>query len=203
MKLDIESLPLKVHTPRRWAEGVLSSPLLLLNDHAHLEKKAASNALDMLPRWPEVNPPRRWVNMMISIARDETAHLGTVTRILERRGGKMTRVHKNPYAQDLRGEVRLGTADKELLDRLLISSLIELRSCERFALLSMVSDDAELKKLYKSLWASEHGHYQVFLELAGGVRPKDEVEKRWEQMLTAEARIMKSQSEGPRMHSWI
>lgn len=199
----LASLPLKVLTPKSWASSVLLQPLALLNDHAHLERKAASNALDLLPRWPEADPPKRWVNMMISVARDETSHLGIVSRILERRGGIMTKSHKNPYAQALREEVRFGTADKELLDRLLISSLIELRSCERFALLAEASEDEELRKLYKSLWSSEHGHYKAFLDLAYGVRPKPEADKRWEQMLAAEAKIIRSQSAGPRMHSWV
>src|SRR4051812_26823003 len=44
-------LPLLHHTPASWADAVLSLPLALLNDHAHLEKKAAANALELLNRW--------------------------------------------------------------------------------------------------------------------------------------------------------
>jgi len=43
-------LPLKYKTPASWAAGVLERPLELLNDHAHLEKKAATNALELLNR---------------------------------------------------------------------------------------------------------------------------------------------------------
>ena len=46
-------LPLLVDTSDRWADMVLEHPEALLNDHAHLEKKAAQNALELLHRWPE------------------------------------------------------------------------------------------------------------------------------------------------------
>lgn len=196
-------LPLDVLTPNNWGSIVLESPLLLLNDHAHLERKAATNALDLLPRWPDANPPKRWVQVMISIAKDETAHLGIVTRILERNSGKMTRSHKNQYAQDLRSLIRLGQGEKELVDRLIVSALIELRSCERFLILSQVCKEAELRKLYKSLWASEHGHYRVFLELARSVTNAGDVEGRWRYALKEEGKIISSQESGPRIHSWV
>ena len=64
-------LPLRWNTPLSWATGVLGEPLPLLNDHAHLEKKAAANALELLNRWPEPSPPENWVAAMTAIARDE------------------------------------------------------------------------------------------------------------------------------------
>src|SRR5437773_159771 len=101
-------LPLKYRTPAAWAQGVLAHPLELLNDHAHLEKKAASNALELLNRWPEPRPPENWVTAMTAIARDEVEHLAMVTRILARRGGKLTKSHSNPYASELHALVRKG-----------------------------------------------------------------------------------------------
>src|SRR4051812_23073557 len=91
-------LPLRYVTPRQWAAAVLAKPLELLNDHAHLEKKAAANALELLNRWPEPNPPENWVSAMTAIARDEVEHLAVVSRLLARRGGRLTRQHSNPYA---------------------------------------------------------------------------------------------------------
>ncbi len=200
-EIDLTCLPLKYHTPPAWAEGVMRDPLALLNDHAHLEKKAAANALELVNRWPEPNPPENWVTAMCAVARDEAEHLGVVTRLLVRRGGRLTRSHRNPYAIALRSLVRAGKGPLELMDRLLISSLIELRSCERFALLAETCTDRELAKLYRGLWASEHGHYLIFLNLAEGVCPKHEVEQRWQTMLGSEAAIITAQSPGPRMHS--
>ncbi|QOV87372.1 tRNA-(ms[2]io[6]A)-hydroxylase [Humisphaera borealis] len=195
-------LPLRYTTPVEWAAGVLARPLDLLNDHAHLEKKAAANALELLNRWPEPNPPENWVAAMTAIARDEVEHLSVVSRMLARRGGKLTRQHGNPYASALHKLVRRGQGPEELVDRLMISALIEARSCERFKLLGeRVEDDAELKKLYRGLWASEHGHYRTFIQLAEQIMPEPAVAKRWNQMLDSEAELIQQQPPGPRMHS--
>lgn len=191
------------HTPARWAAMVLREPLPLLNDHAHLEKKAAANALELLNRWPQPSPPENWVAAMTAIARDEVEHLSTVCRLLARRGGRLAKSHSNPYASALHQLVRKGRGTEELVDRLLVSSLIEARSCERFKLLGEASDDAELYKLYRALWASEHGHYRKFLQLAGQILDEKMVAVRWEQMLELEAGIIQSQPPGPRMHSGI
>jgi tRNA-(ms[2]io[6]A)-hydroxylase len=196
-------LPLRYATPAQWATDVLAAPLALLNDHAHLEKKAAANALELLNRWPEPSPPENWVTAMTAVARDEVEHLSTVTRLLARRGGRLSRQHGNPYASDLHKLVRKGLGPEELIDRLMISALIEARSCERFKLLADRCEDAELAKLYKGLWASEHGHYLSFLQLAEQILPAAVVSKRWNEMLDAEAAIIARQSPGPRMHSGV
>jgi tRNA 2-(methylsulfanyl)-N6-isopentenyladenosine37 hydroxylase len=195
-------LPLRYVTPATWAPSVLAQPLALLNDHAHLEKKAAANALELLNRWPEPNPPENWVTAMTAVARDEVEHLAVVTRILARRGGRLTRSHHNGYAADLHKLVRRGRGTEELVDRLMISSLIEARSCERFKLLGdAIDDDRELQKLYRGLWASEHGHYLTFIQLAEQILPEKVVAKRWDEMLDLEATLIARQPPGPRMHS--
>src|SRR5262245_47411072 len=176
-------LPLRFQTPHTWAKSVLQQPLELLNDHAHLEKKAASNALELVNRWPEPRPPENWVAAMTAIARDEVEHLAVVTRLLARRGGKLSRSHGNTYASELHKLVRRGKGTEELVDRLMISALIEARSCERFKLLADACADKELKRLYQGLWASEHGHYRTFIQLAEQVLSDDVVAKRWGEML--------------------
>ena len=200
-------LPLRHRTPPTWAAAVLADPLALLNDHAHLEKKAATNALELLNRWPEPSPPENWVTAMTAVARDEVDHLAVVTRLLARRGGALTKSHANLYAADLHRLVRKGRGTEELVDRLMISSLIEARSCERFKLLgdhvglAAAGADAELSKLYRNLWASEHGHYLSFVQLAEQLQPAPQVAERWDQMLNAEADLIQQQPPGPRMHS--
>lgn len=201
------SLPLRYETPPAWAAQVLRRPLELLNDHAHLEKKAAANALELLNRWPEPSPPENWVAAMTAIARDEVEHLAVVTRLLARRGGRLARQHANPYASALHRLVRRGQGPAELVDRLMVSALIEARSCERFRLLGEACSgtdagvqDAELAKLYRGLWASEHGHYRTFLQLAEQILPTGRVAARWDEMLDAEAEIIRVQPPGARMH---
>ena len=198
---ETEKLPLLSPTPMEWGRAVLSQPISLLIDHAFLEKKAATNALELLTRWPN-DWLDGWVEAMTGIARDEMAHLAQVTRMLLSRGGRLDRVHKNPYANSLRQLVRKGKAS-ELLDRLLISALIELRSCERFSVLAAVAEDNELASFYRALFSSERGHYRVFLGLAGQFTRNAEPGARWREVLVSEARIIGEQEPGPRIHSGI
>src|SRR3954466_1042550 len=114
-------LPLRFQTPPDWAMAVLAAPLELLNDHAHLEKKPAANALEMFNRWPEPSPPENWVAAMTAVARDEVEHLAVVCRILARRGGRLTKSHANPYASALHRLVRRGEGTNEFVDWLMIS----------------------------------------------------------------------------------
>ncbi len=142
-------IPLLSRTPDSWAARVIQDAPALLNDHAYLEKKAASNALELLNRWPEPDCPPDWVSTLSAIASDETAHLASVVRLLNRRGGRLQRTHRNPYANALRGLVRKGCGKEELVDRLLISALIEARSCERFEVLARCCRDPELARFYR------------------------------------------------------
>jgi tRNA-(ms[2]io[6]A)-hydroxylase len=207
--MPIEALPLRFTTSAQWAQRVLCEPLALLNDHAHLEKKAAGNALELLNRWPgnrDAGPDEKdfslqWVRTMTAVAKDEADHLGVVLRLLVRRGGRFTKSHRNPYAAELRDLVRHGQGPLELIDRLFISALIEARSCERFELLAGQSRDRELAKLYAGLSASERGHYAVFVQLAREMPGAPDVEKRWDEMLDAEAGIIAAQPAYAGMHS--
>jgi tRNA 2-(methylsulfanyl)-N6-isopentenyladenosine37 hydroxylase len=196
-------LPVHSRTPPEWAQAALAEPIALLIDHAFLEKKAAQNAIELLTRWPGEWMPG-WIETMTGVARDEAAHLSQVTRILTRRGGRLGRGHRNPYAKTLRTLVRLG-GQEEALDRVLVSALIEVRSCERFGVLARVAGtdggDAELAALYKALFSSEMGHYKVFLRLAQKIVGRSKANARWEQLLAEEANILAVQEPGPRMHS--
>jgi tRNA-(ms[2]io[6]A)-hydroxylase len=197
-----DTLPLRSRTPVEWGRQVLADPVSLLIDHAFLEKKAANNAMELMTRWPG-DWVAGWVETMTSVARDEAAHLAQVVRMLGRRGGRLERIHKNPYANSLRLLVRKGQMPGEILDRLFVSALIEARSCERFAVLAEAAAgiDDELAAFYRALYSSELGHYKVFLKLAHKVAKKEVVEARWEEMLMLEARILEEQETGPRIHS--
>jgi len=192
-------LPLLSQTPAEWGRAVLTDPVTLLIDHAFLEKKAATNALTLLARWPGDWVPG-WMETMTSVARDEAAHLAQVVRILTRRGGRLTRYHNNPYVSELRSLVRKGVTS-EILDLLLVSALIEARSCERFSVLAAAAPDEELAKFYRALHVSEMGHYKIFLKLAGKCAGKAVTEARWQRLLAAEAEIMPRQEPGIRIHS--
>ncbi len=197
------SLPLKFQTPKDWAIEVLKHPIALLSDHAYLERKAATNALDLLNRWVDVRTSEQWVLTLSNIAKDETAHLYTVTKLIAERGGKLQRTHKCQYANDLRALVRTGKGNLEVLDRLLVSALIEARSCERFLILGEVASEPDLKHLYKSLFASEAGHYKTFLKLAETTATARVIESRWEELLEKESEIIQVQPIGVALHSGV
>jgi len=195
------ALPLLSRTPLAWAVAALRDPVALLVDHAFLEKKAANNAMELMTRWPG-DWVEGWVAAMTAVARDETAHLAQVVRLLHQRGARLERTHKNPYANALRMLVRKGEIG-EPLDRLMISALIEARSCERFAVLAQAAAEVEpeLAAFYRALHGSELGHYKVFLRLAAKIAGKRVAAERWQQLLEAEARILAEQEPGPRIHS--
>jgi tRNA 2-(methylsulfanyl)-N6-isopentenyladenosine37 hydroxylase len=194
-------LPLVSSTPPAWAKGVLQNANALLSDQVYLEKKAANNALEFLNLWPGPQAPAHWLASVASIARDETLHMQAVLKLLEKRGGELERAHKNPYAYDLRKLIRKGQGKDDLTDRLIVSALVEARSCERFIRLSEESKDAELVKFYGNLVASENGHYQLFLDMAKKVSPASEVNARWVKLLEKEAEIMESQPVDFKIHS--
>lgn len=198
----LEQLPLRTATDPSWLTQVLAEPDELLNDHGHLERAAAANALQLMTRCPAHVPAERWIGRLTGLARDEVDHLGTVTSLLVQRGGTPSRSHVNPYARDLRNLVRTGEGARELIDRLLVSALIEARSCERFSLLAAAGH--ELSPLYADLVASEAGHHRLFVNLAATVDPDgalDDVDARWQALLDAEAEVMARQPGGPRMHA--
>lgn len=202
MKISRLDLPLHWHTPDSWAESALEDVCALLDDHAHLERKAATNAMYLLNRWPEPAPPLGWVTTLSSIARDETDHLFKVSKLLAQRGRQLSRIHKCGYASGLRQLIRLGQGLEELIDRVLVSALIELRSCERFEILGRLCPDPQLVRLYRALWGSEHNHYRVFLGLARKLeKRRTRVEERWQALLKEEAELIQAQPKGPRLHS--
>ena len=197
----LDAIPLASRTPLAWGPQALADPIALLIDHAFLEMKAAQNAMELMTRWPNDWTPG-WVETMTSVARDETAHLAQVSRLLIRRGGRLERGHKSTYAAALRKLVRSGKST-ETLDRLCVSALIEARSCERFAILAATTSDDELAKFYQALFSSEMGHYKIFLKLAHKMAAKPQVDARWQELLSAEAEIIAGEPPGCRIHSGL
>ena len=193
-----DTLPLRYQTPASWVDEAFSDPLALLNDHAHLEAKAASNALTMLTRWPgPVAAPLGWVSKLARIVREEAEHLKLAVGLLERRGGRYSKAHRNLYAADLHSHIRMGQGPLEVIDRMLASALIEARSCERFTLLAAGAPDDELRRFYGALLSSEAGHFKTFLSLARHVGDAKLVEASWDAWLDREAAIAAAQVSGP------
>ncbi|MDX2129502.1 MAG: tRNA isopentenyl-2-thiomethyl-A-37 hydroxylase MiaE [Chloroherpetonaceae bacterium] len=199
----LNALPLIWKTPEEWAFRVSQKPLELLSDHAHLEKKAALNALELLNRWGSIQQESFWCDSLAAVAKDESLHLEMVLKMLKNRGGVLSRIHHNPYAQELRKHVRSGKGVLDTLDRLLVSALIEARSCERFILLTSLPIEKDLALFYQKLVASESGHYKIFLDLAESIGVSEEMASRWQYFLDLESDIISKLSFGYSMHSGI
>ncbi len=186
---------LLVATPPAWTAQAVERFDEVLVDHAHCEKKAAAHALSMLVAFPQVpGLPRA----MARLAREEAGHLGQVLALLEKRGLFLGRDTGDPYAQALQAQVRQ-PARERLLDRLLISALIEARSEERLRLLAEALPDAELRDFYARLAASEAGHHRLFLRLARNSGGGD-FQPRLDALLAVEARLIRELPVRPAIH---
>ena len=189
-------LRLASRTDPGWVDAAARDLPALLVDHAHCEKKAASTALGLLFRYPDVAPLQRPLS---ELAREELQHFELVLAVLASRGIAFGRLDATPYAAGLREAVR----DREplrLLDTLLCCAFIEARSCERMTLLAERLPDAELASFYRDLLAAEARHHAVYVDLALALAPKDEVFARLEQIASHEAAVLARSAGGPRLH---
>jgi len=152
---------LPCRTPSRWIENALANQDLMLIDHAHCEKKAASTALSLMYRYVDNTD---LLNKMSRLAREELRHFEQVLAIMKKRGVTYTHLSPARYAAGLREAVRTEDPGR-LVDVLIVGAIIEARSCERFAALAPHLDE-RLAEFYNSLLKSEARHYQDYLKLA-------------------------------------
>lgn len=149
-------------TPREWILAASGNLPLILVDHAHCEKKAASSALNLLFRYPENS---RLVYRMSRLAREELRHFEQVLKLMERRGIAYRHLTPSRYAEGLRKHARTHEPLR-LVDILIIGAFIEARSCERFQALAPALADREIADFYRGLCESESRHFRHYLELA-------------------------------------
>ncbi|MBO6850960.1 MAG: tRNA-(ms[2]io[6]A)-hydroxylase [Marinobacter sp.] len=152
---------LPCRTPHRWIENALDHQDLMLIDHAHCEKKAASTALSLMYRYVDNT---ELLNKMSRLAREELRHFEQVLAIMNKRGVRYDHLTPARYAAGLRQQVRTDDPGR-LVDVLIVGAIIEARSCERFAALAPHLDET-LADFYTSLLKSEARHYQDYLQLA-------------------------------------
>ncbi|MEY2783871.1 MAG: hypothetical protein RL277_74 [Planctomycetota bacterium] len=186
-------------TPPEWVTQVERDLPCLLSDHAHCELKAAASAQTLIVRNPR---KEALVRELAAVAIEELAHFQLVVKELERRGGRLEFAQPSPYAEGLQSAAG-GDAPDKLLDRLLISHLIELRSLERFHLLSEHLADAELAALYRGLMASEAGHQALFVRLAKELFDPQLVDRREAVLRAREGALMARLGFDGRMHCGI
>ena len=192
-------LGLKLATDPRWVNIAEKNIEEILIDHAYCEQKAATNGISLIIQYPE---KEKLVETVTPIVAEEWGHFRMVLKELSKRGYKLGPKRADKYVIELfKLERKGGKMENQLMDKLLIAALIEARSCERFRLLSENISDLELREFYHELMVSEAGHYRVFVDLAKEYMPEDVVKKRLQEMLEAEAEILKNLDvRGDRIH---
>lgn len=192
-------LSLQSPSTQRWLEQVDADLESVLIDHAHCEKKAAGTAMSLLFAYGGVMAMCRELPPIVV---EELDHFRLVLDQLDRRGISFRTMKPSNYGRQLNELVRKGEPHRAV-DRLLIASLIEARSCERFALLKdhIAARDAELSAFYGSLFESEARHHSTYVQLAHHFAPQEEVHRRLDELSAAEAQIIATGDTLPRMHS--
>ena len=187
---------LRVPTPEAWIKSAISNADLLLIDHANCEKKAASTAMSLLYRYVE---KPRLLQRLSRLAREELRHFEQVARVIEERGIAYRHVSASRYAGALKKMVR-SHEPQRLVDTLLVASVIEARSCERFALLADVVD-VQLAGLYRSLLDSEKRHFDAYRQLALEYGDEKDVRARIDLILEEENNFITTADKDFRFHS--
>ena len=188
---------LPCETPQAWIEVALTQQSLMLIDHAHCEKKAASTAMTLMFRY--VDRPEL-LKKMSRLAREELIHFEQVLALMESRGIEYVHLNASRYAAGMRKIVKTHEPQR-LIDILIIGAFVEARSCERFAKLAPHLDP-ELEKFYQSLLKSEGRHYQDYLSLAQSYATES-IDQRIAEFRALEKELILSDDDEFRFHSGV
>lgn len=192
-------LGLELPTDPRWVNIAEMNIHEILIDHAYCEQKAASTCISLIIQYPGYE---KLVDMLTPVVAEEWNHFERVIAELRKRGLALGPSRKDEYVERIQKLLKKGgSREEQLVEKLLMSALIEARSCERFRLLSKEIKDDDLGKFYHELMVSEAGHYKNFLALAKEYMPSGKVMERWREILAGEAEVVKTlEVRGDRMH---
>lgn len=187
---------LREKIPGAWLPKVLANIPALLVDHAHLERKAATTALnlekyrDLYGRVGELN----------AIAIEELQHFQLVLDLLKTRGIPFGQASPSLWISGLMRSVRNGQRH-QAIDHLLCCALIEGRSCEKFQVLAeaLAPIDPDLARFYAGLVESEGNHYATYILMAKEIDEK-ETSARLDFYLDLDARLIREPNPLPIMH---
>lgn len=182
--------------PADWLPKVLADLPAVLVDHAHLERKAATSALN-LEKYRDLYSSVRELN---SIAIEELQHFQLVLDLLARRGIPFSQPYPSLWIAGLMRSVRSGQRP-QVIDHLICCALIEARSCEKFQILSraLEAQDAELARFYAGLVESEGNHYATYLLMARGIDQR-ETEQRLDWYLDLDAQLIRQPNPHAMLH---
>lgn len=195
----VRMLGLKLPTDPRWVNVAEKSIEEILTDHAFCEQKAATMGITLIVKFSD---HVKLVDEVTPLVAEEWGHFRKVLKELKKRGMALGRQRKDEYVVALHNQMRKGgSREQTMMEYLLVSAMVEARSCERFRLLSLYCNDEYLRKFYYEFMVSEAGHYRMFIDLAKHYLPEEQVKQRWEEMLLSEAEIMANlELRGDRVH---
>ena len=119
----IASNGLLVATSFEWVRAVVQNFDEFLQDHAANERKASSMAMSMVSHYPDRG---ELVTAMIDLALEELNNFRQVVRLMTQRNVALRADEKDPYVNEILGQVRRGKEDY-FMDRLLTAAVIEAR----------------------------------------------------------------------------
>ena len=157
-----KSTDLTVATHPDWVDAVLSDFDTFMADHANCERKASALAMSLVVKYPDRS---EILPTLIAVAREELEHFQQVYELMVERGLQLVADQPDPYVNQLLTCMRHGR-DERLIDRLLISSLIECRGAERFGIIAKALTDPQLREFYDQLWKAETKHGHQFADMA-------------------------------------
>lgn len=176
-------LKLRYDTPKEWLDVVFSDFNSFLIDHAACERKASATNMSFIVRYPD---RKEILEPIIKMAREELEHFHQVYNILNSRGLKLGPDTKDEYVNLMLKHVRTG-GEERLLDKLIVSGVIEARGCERLGLVAEAIENRELKEFYQELTRCEARHHGQFISLAYHYFDGETIRKRLNDFLDYEA----------------
>jgi len=177
---------LRIPSSSDWLEAVLGDFEAFLLDHATCERKASATALSLVSHYPD----RAFlVQQMMLLAREELEHFHQMLWLTQAGGLVLRPDEKDLYVQALRRETRQGK-DEYLIDRLLVSGIVEARGCERFGLVADALDPGPMKTFYQEITRSESRHHRLFYHVARHYFDAEIVDPRQDELLDREADIL-------------
>jgi len=180
------SIDLLVATHPDWVKVVLGDFDAFIQDHANCERKASALAMSLVVKYPDRT---RIVATLIALAQEELEHFRQVHALMMSRGLALVKDTQDPYVNQLAACMRHGR-EARFVDRLLVSSLIECRGAERFAIIAEALVEPGLKAFYTSLAKAETKHGHQFVDMALKYADPDSTRARLEALAEREADIV-------------
>lgn len=176
-------------TPPAWLDVVFADFDSFLIDHTLCERKASAAGMSLIAKYPN---RIEILDELVAFSREELEHFHIMLKILLSRGLTLVDDQKDAYVNGLRAVASRGSEDEVFLDRLVIPSIIEARSCERLLMVHEALEPGDLKDTYQELCRAEARHRGLFLRLARNYFPQEQIQNRVEHFLVAEAKLVAS-----------